>query len=194
MAGRAWAWRYLASWPTRWAAAWRATLSWDAAPPSPCCSPAPGGEDHRHAARAHAGPCGGRDGTALRVLVSEDHPVNRMVLETLLATIGADVVSTQNGLEACEAFETQAFDVILMDMQMPVMDGLTAIRRMREREAARHLDRTLIVMVTANALPEHRASGLAAGADAFLTKPLDGHLLLETIEAGLPAHQRSQTA
>ena len=126
-------------------------------------------------------------GPPLRVLVSEDHPVNRLVLETLLATIGADVVSTEHGLEACEAFETQAFDVILMDMQMPIMDGLTAIRRIREREAARHLARTLIVMVTANALPEHRASGLAAGADAFLTKPLDGHLLMETIAAGVSA-------
>ncbi len=124
-------------------------------------------------------------GPPLRVLVSEDHPVNRLVLETLLATIDADVVSTENGLEACEAFETQAFDVILMDMQMPVMDGLTAIRRIRERETARHLARTLIVMVTANALPEHRAAALAAGADAFLTKPLDGHLLTETIEAGV---------
>ncbi|MES2722715.1 MAG: ATP-binding protein [Pseudomonadota bacterium] len=124
-------------------------------------------------------------GPPLRVLVSEDHPVNRLVLETLLATIGADVVSTENGLEACQAFETQGFDVILMDMQMPVMDGLTAIRRIRERETARHLARSLIVMVTANALPEHRAAGLAAGADAFLTKPLDGHLLIETIETGV---------
>jgi signal transduction histidine kinase/ActR/RegA family two-component response regulator len=121
-------------------------------------------------------------GSQPRVLLCEDHPVNRMVIEMQLSEIGAEIVSTENGLEACEAFETQAFDAILMDMQMPVMDGLTAIRRIRERERARHLPRTPIIMVTANALPEHRAAGLAAGADVFITKPVDGEHLVQALE------------
>jgi CheY-like chemotaxis protein len=122
------------------------------------------------------------DGDPLRVLVSEDHPVNRMVIEMLLQSIGAEIRSTENGQEACDAFEAQPFDVILMDMQMPVMDGLTAIRRIREREQARRMPRTPIVMVTANALPEHRAASLAAGADGFITKPVDGGRLFEAID------------
>ncbi|WP_309644440.1 ATP-binding protein [Phenylobacterium sp.] len=123
-------------------------------------------------------PAAAPEGPPLRVLVSEDHPVNRMVVEMLLDSIGAEVVSTHDGQAACEAFEAQPFDVILMDMQMPVMDGLTAIRRIRERERARQMRRTPIIMVTANALPEHRAAGMAAGADLFVTKPVDGDSLL----------------
>ena len=118
----------------------------------------------------------------LRVLVSEDHPVNRMVIEMLLRAMGAEILSTENGQEACEAFEAQSFDVILMDMQMPVMDGLTAIRRIRERERAQQLPRTPIVMVTANALPEHRTASLDAGADMFITKPVDGGRLADAID------------
>ena len=121
------------------------------------------------------------DDKGLRVLISEDNPVNRMVIEMLMESIGADVLSTENGQEACDAFEHRAFDLILMDMQMPVMDGLTAIRRIREREQALQLPRTPIVMVTANALPEHRAASLEAGADLFVTKPVDGARLFEAI-------------
>ena len=128
------------------------------------------------------GPRSGPDDGQLRVLLSEDHPVNRMVIEMLLQAMGAEILSTENGQQACEAFEAQAFDVILMDMQMPVMDGLTAIRRIREREQARQMPRTPIVMVTANALPEHRAASLDAGADLFITKPVDGGRLAEAID------------
>ncbi|WP_419251655.1 ATP-binding protein [Caulobacter sp. ErkDOM-YI] len=112
---------------------------------------------------------------ATRVLVSEDHPINRLVIETLLSELGMTVLSTENGLEACEAFESQEFDLILMDMQMPVMDGLTAIRRMRRYEIDRGRTPTPIIMITANALPEHRAAGMEAGADIFITKPLSAN-------------------
>ena len=117
----------------------------------------------------------------LRVLVGEDHPVNRLVMETMLAELDAVVVSTENGLEASEAFERQAFDLVLMDMQMPVMDGLAAVRRIRERERDLGLAATPIIMVTANAMGEHKAAGLAAGANGFVTKPLDPRELIEAI-------------
>ncbi|ALL13055.1 hybrid sensor histidine kinase/response regulator [Caulobacter henricii] len=113
-----------------------------------------------------------QDSTPLRVLVSEDHPINRLVIETLLHELGMTVLSTENGLEACEAFENQDFDLVLMDMQMPIMDGLTAIRRIRLHEAQRGRSQTPVIMITANALPEHEAASLEAGANLFLTKPL----------------------
>jgi signal transduction histidine kinase/CheY-like chemotaxis protein len=116
-----------------------------------------------------------------RALISDDHASNRLVLQIMLDQMGADVRSTENGLEACEAFEAESFDVILMDMQMPVMDGLTAIRRIRRREQERRLSRTPILLVTANASPEHRVAGTAAGADGFVTKPLSAQTLLAAI-------------
>ncbi|MCI3131221.1 hybrid sensor histidine kinase/response regulator [Phenylobacterium aquaticum] len=127
------------------------------------------------------------DGPPLKVLVSEDHPVNRMVMEMLLSQISADILSTENGLAACEAFERQAeigdpFDLVLMDMQMPVMDGLAAIRRIRAFERAQKLRHTAIIMVTANALPEHRQAGFDAGADLFITKPLESAVLFQAID------------
>jgi signal transduction histidine kinase/ActR/RegA family two-component response regulator len=121
--------------------------------------------------------------TSTRVLVSEDHPINRLVIETLLSELGMTVLSTENGLEACEAFESQEFDLVLMDMQMPVMDGLTAIRRIRRYEIDRGRSPTPIIMITANALPEHRAAGMDAGADIFITKPLSANTFFGAVSA-----------
>jgi len=126
-------------------------------------------------AAAVPAPIDAEEGAATRVLLSEDHPINRLVIETLLGELGMDVQSTENGLEACEAFEAKAFDLVLMDMQMPVMDGLTAIRRMRRHETDHGRPPTPIIMITANALPEHRTAGLEAGADIFITKPLSAN-------------------
>jgi CheY-like chemotaxis protein len=110
---------------------------------------------------------------ALRVLLADDHPTNRRVVQVLLADFDIDLVCVENGREACEAFENQAFDLVLMDMQMPVMDGLTAIRTIRLFERERGLSKTAIVMLTANALPEHQAASLAAGADLHMPKPIE---------------------
>ncbi len=119
---------------------------------------------------------------SFRVLVSEDHPANRMVLEILLSQIGAEFHSTEDGQQACEACEVERFDLILMDMQMPVMDGLTAIRQIRRREQERGVPRTPIILVTANAMPEHRNAGVAAGADGFVTKPISVQALLTAMQ------------
>lgn len=108
----------------------------------------------------------------LRILVVDDHPTNRKVAELILAQVGAQVASAGGGAEACDLFAEGRYDAILMDVQMPGMDGLTATRRIREMEAARRQARTPILMLTANALPEHVEASRAAGADQHLTKPI----------------------
>jgi CheY-like chemotaxis protein len=77
--------------------------------------------------------------------------------------------------------ETQAFDVVLMDMQMPVMDGLTAIRIIRERERAAGAPRTPVFILSANAMSEHEAASSVAGADRHLTKPISAPVLLTAL-------------
>ena len=115
------------------------------------------------------------------ILLAEDHPVNRRVVELILASAGVDLVSVENGAEAVEQFELQRFDLILMDMQMPVMDGLTAIREIRERERAMGLPRTPIVALTANAMPEHQEASRLAGADEHVSKPVSAQTLLDVV-------------
>ena len=116
-----------------------------------------------------------------RVLLAEDHPVNRKVVELLLGQVGVDLVSVENGAQAVEAAASAAFDLILMDMQMPVMDGLTAIRAIRQDEQARQAPPTPIWALSANALPEHIAASMAAGADGHLTKPISGAALIQVL-------------
>ena len=116
-----------------------------------------------------------------RILLAEDHPVNRRVVELILASAGVELVSVENGAEAVEQFDLQHFDLILMDMQMPVMDGLTAIRTIRERERTLGLPRTPIVALTANAMPEHQEASRLAGADEHVAKPVSAQTLLDVV-------------
>lgn len=108
----------------------------------------------------------------LRILVVEDNANNRRVVELLLEPIGADLAMAENGAEALDLFDARPFDLILMDMQMPVMDGLSATREIRRREALSGARPTPIAMMTANAASEHRAAAAEAGADGFITKPV----------------------
>jgi signal transduction histidine kinase/ActR/RegA family two-component response regulator len=133
------------------------------------------------------------DGAALRVLVADDHPVNRKVVEMMLAGVGAELTMVENGVEALDACRNGDFDLILMDMQMPLMDGLTATREIRLHEAALGLQRTPIVMLTANALAEHVAATEAAGADRHLAKPFEAADLLGLIDA-LPRRPASEAS
>ncbi|MDZ4317568.1 MAG: ATP-binding protein [Phenylobacterium sp.] len=119
----------------------------------------------------------------LRILVADDHPVNRQVVEVLLSEFDVELVLAENGLEACQAFEAAPFDMVLMDMQMPVMDGLTAIRNIRAKENSTDQGRTPIVMLTANTLPEHRAASLAAGADLHMPKPIEPERLIAVLQS-----------
>lgn len=121
----------------------------------------------------------------LRVLLADDHPVNRKVVEMILVQADVELTEVEDGAQALQAVRDADFDVILMDMQMPVMDGLTATREIRLHEAAMGLPRTPVVMLTANALAEHIAAAEAAGADRHLAKPFDAAELLELV-ATLP--------
>ncbi len=118
---------------------------------------------------------------AMRVLLAEDHPTNRRVVELILGAAGVDLISVENGAEAVDEAARSHFDLILMDMQMPVMDGLTAIHAIRRREA-RENRRTPIYTLTANAMPEHAAASAAAGADGHVTKPITADRLLHVVE------------
>ncbi len=121
----------------------------------------------------------------LRILAAEDHEVNRKVLQMMFDGLSVQMTMAENGREALDCFGTATYDLILMDMQMPVMDGLQAIAAIREKEHNEGLPRTPIIMLTANALPEHVAAGGAVRADAFVTKPVSAQALLETIDATL---------
>lgn len=122
----------------------------------------------------------------LRVLLAEDHPTNQRVVQLILGTHGAEVVTVDDGAQALAAFRNGLFDVVLMDMQMPVMDGLTATRAIRDLEAgdpARH--RTPVVMLSANAMAEHRDQAFAAGADHHVPKPITAASLLAGMQAAI---------
>jgi PAS domain S-box-containing protein len=117
----------------------------------------------------------------LRVLLADDHPTNRKVVELILAHADVDLVSVENGLEAVEAYKAATFDVVLMDMQMPVMDGVAATRKIRAYERRVGVPPTHIVMLTANALQDHVATCRAAGADQHLAKPVTAQALLSAL-------------
>jgi len=136
-------------------------------------------------ASASEGTAGAAPEPGLKVLIADDHPTNRKVVELMLDQLGASYVSTCDGAAALEAFRGGRFDVVLMDMQMPVMDGLSATRAIREHEARLRLARTPVVMLTANALREHVEASLAAGADHHLPKPITAAALVQTLAASL---------
>jgi signal transduction histidine kinase/ActR/RegA family two-component response regulator len=108
----------------------------------------------------------------LRVLAAEDNAVNQLVLQTLLEQIGVEATIVEDGAEAVAAWEQAAFDLILMDVQMPRMDGPEATRAIREREAATGRARTPIVALTANVMSHQVEAYSAAGMDAFVAKPI----------------------
>ncbi|WP_259550939.1 ATP-binding protein [[Roseibacterium] beibuensis] len=131
---------------------------------------------------------------SVRVLLADDHPVNRRVVEMILGQANVSLTSVEDGAQAVQAMRDGDYDLVLMDMQMPVMDGLTATREIRLHETAMGLARTPIVMLTANALPEHISAGEAAGADRHLPKPFDAAELLHLVVALPRAMAKSMAA
>jgi CheY-like chemotaxis protein len=125
-----------------------------------------------------------------RALLVEDNAINRMVGQRILEKLGFEVALAENGREAIEAVERERFDAILMDCQMPEMDGFEATRHLRASGAARGAP---ILAVTARAMEGDRAACLAAGMDGYLSKPIrpdDLSRLLEQLLSpapGLPA-------
>ena len=112
------------------------------------------------------------DLSTLRVLAAEDNETNRLVLRTVLNALGVVPEIVDNGQRAVDAWEAGAFDLILMDIQMPVLDGVAATREIRRIEAEKGLPRTPIVAVTANAMKHQVDEYHAAGLDAHLAKPI----------------------
>jgi CheY-like chemotaxis protein len=138
-----------------------------------------------------------RDGTGpaladLRILVAEDNPVNRKIVEALLAPVGAAIAFAGNGVEALEVLGTQAFDLVLMDIQMPVMDGVEATRRLRA-SGGPNAD-IPVVALTANVLEDQLQLYRAAGMDGWTAKPVDPQHLLQAIRAAMePANAAAAT-
>jgi PAS domain S-box-containing protein len=131
---------------------------------------------------------------ALRVLAAEDNSVNQLVLKTLLSQIGIEPTIVGDGVDAVAAWESADWDVILMDVQMPRMDGPTATRFIRGREAAQGRRRTPIVALTANAMTHQVAEYLAAGMDGFVAKPIEVSRLFEALEAALALAETDDAA
>jgi CheY-like chemotaxis protein len=104
------------------------------------------------------------------ILVAEDNPINQFLLQEMLAPSGARITLVNNGQEALDAVRAESFDLVLMDMQMPIMGGLEATMKIRELPAAQSLP---IIAVTANAMEEDKDKGFACGMNAYLTKPID---------------------
>lgn len=124
------------------------------------------------------------EGPPLRVLAADDNPTNRKVLELMLGAAGAEVISVENGQQAVEAWRAGAFDVVLMDLRMPVMDGLDAIRAIRKAEAP-GLPRAPIIVISANTSPDDLRASDAAGADRHIGKPIRAEALFDAISGVL---------
>ena len=155
--------------------------------------------DPARAAPARAGPGGWRlggevAGRPLKVLLVEDQPINQRVASVILEYEGAEIAVANDGEEALARFEPAAFDIILMDMQMPVMDGLTATRRIRAREEAESLARVPIAMLSANCMAEHVRAAREAGADLLIAKPVTPDALIRGVEAALKAGRDDKRA
>ncbi len=119
----------------------------------------------------------------LKVLAAEDNRVNQLVLKTLLHHVGVVPVLVGDGAAVLEAWEREPWDLVLMDIQMPTMDGVAATRAIRAREVKRGNARTPIVALSANAMAHQVAGYLEAGMDSHLAKPIDLARLVEVVTA-----------
>jgi signal transduction histidine kinase/ActR/RegA family two-component response regulator len=119
------------------------------------------------------------------VLVVEDNAVNRIIAEEMLQSLGLDIIEAEDGLEALDVLSRRSVDLVLMDCQMPVMDGYTSTLHIRDRERRQRLPRTPIVALTADAYEEDAQRALEVGMDAHLTKPYTREQLREILSTWL---------
>ncbi|GAB5559900.1 MAG: hypothetical protein SynsKO_15470 [Synoicihabitans sp.] len=126
--------------------------------------------------------------SALRVLVAEDNKVNSLLVRKILNSAGLDPVMVEHGQQAVSAFIEDDYDFVLMDINMPVMDGTAATKNIREICASRAAQ-PIIVALTANALPGDRERFLESGMDGYLRKPLTKGELLETLSSFFSTEQ-----
>ncbi|THD62414.1 ATP-binding protein [Phenylobacterium sp.] len=123
----------------------------------------------------------------IRLLAAEDNPTNQQVLAAVMESLGIDIDIVGDGKQAVDAWKVGGYDLVLMDIQMPVMDGIDAARAIRDHEAAEQRKRTPIVALTANALTHQVDEYLAAGMDGHVAKPIEIAKLYEAISAALTA-------
>lgn len=128
---------------------------------------------------APAGAVASDPATSKRVLVVDDYTVNRKVVVMMLAPLGCQIAEAENGRSALSLLETQAFDVVLIDFNMPVMDGLEATRRIRAQARLRDLP---VLCLTAGITEAERAAAIAAGMTGFIEKPIDMRSLVAAVE------------
>ena len=121
-----------------------------------------------------------------KVLLVEDHPVNQKVAQKLLERLGLTVDVAENGEVALDKLREQPYAMVLMDCQMPVLDGYSATRRLREIETGQGKQRTPVIAMTAHAMSGDRERCLQAGMDDYLSKPLDRQLLEQTLTRWMP--------
>lgn len=131
---------------------------------------------------------------ALAVLVVDDNPTNRRVAELILSSVGATVTEAEDGALAFDMARQNRFDIILMDLMMPVMDGLESIRLIRGHEQECGKPRTPIAVLSANSMPEHVEASLAAGADMHLPKPITAPGLLQALAVLVSGRSADSTA
>jgi len=122
-----------------------------------------------------------------RVLLVEDNPVNQLVATELLISLGCEVITADSGADGLRAMNDGSFDLVLMDCQMPVMDGFEATRRWRAHEQQMGVHRLPVVALTANAITGDRELCIAAGMDDYLTKPVSREQLEDVLQAFLGA-------
>jgi signal transduction histidine kinase/ActR/RegA family two-component response regulator len=133
-----------------------------------------------------------RQGEQVSVLLVEDHEINRKLAEIMIERMGCRLVSVRDGLQALDAMDKSRFDVVLMDVMMPVMDGLAALKLVREREEGTGF-RSRVLMVTAHAMAGDRERFLSAGADGYVSKPMSQASLQTEIERVLALDEGKET-
>lgn len=122
------------------------------------------------------------DGGGKRILLAEDHPLNQRVAIRMLEKWGYHVDLAENGEEALRLFDNHKYDLILMDLQMPILDGFDASRRIRTKEKEQSLNRTPVIALTAHAVEGYKEKCEGAGMDDFVTKPFNKKELRQVIE------------
>jgi CheY-like chemotaxis protein len=122
----------------------------------------------------------------VRVLAADDNGTNRSVLELMLKRCGAEVVTVSDGLQAVQAWEPGKFDVVLLDIAMPVMDGKAALREIRQKETGSATGHIPIIAVTANAMSHQIVEYLIWGFDSCVSKPLSMGDITKAIRSLLP--------
>ncbi|VAW00900.1 hypothetical protein MNBD_ALPHA06-972 [hydrothermal vent metagenome] len=123
----------------------------------------------------------------IRILVAEDNKTNRMVIKAILAPLNAEIIFAEDGMQAVDIWQTSKFDLVLMDIQMPNMNGVDATKAIRELEQSQSRNKTPIVAVTANAMPHQRDEYLAAGMDDHVAKPIQPKQLYAAMKQAMAA-------